>query len=137
MTAPAFTGMDVPAMAFRALKSVAGWSLVVAVLGLAANHVAAGTTATPAPPAPVRAGRGRRLGAFLNDVVLAFDLLHEPVVVAVAYLVLSWRLAAGVQYLLISGASLAVTVALCALVGRNRVTRCLFGLRPRGVPSPP
>ena len=69
--------------------------------------------------------------------MLAFYLLHEPVVVAVAYLVLSWRLAAGVQYLLISGASLAVTVALCALVASNRVTRYLFGLRPRGVPSKP
>jgi phenylalanyl-tRNA synthetase alpha chain len=54
--------------------------------------------------------------------VLAFYLLHEPVVVAVAYVVLSWRLAAGVQYLLISGVSLAVTVLLCGLVRRGRVT---------------
>jgi len=128
------SGMDPPAMAFRLLKTAAGWSWVVAVLGLADSRTAAAPTT---PAAPGRPGLGRRPGAAASDVVLAFYLLHEPVVVAVAYLVLSWRLAPGVQYLLISGASLAVTLALRALVGRNRVTRYLFGLRPHGVPSTP
>jgi hypothetical protein len=110
------SGMDPPAMAFRLLKSAAGWSWVVAILGLADSRTAAAPT-TPAAP-----GRRPRPGAAASDVVLAFYLLHEPVVVAVAYVVLSWRLAAGVQYLLISGVSLAVTVLLCGLVRRGRVT---------------
>jgi peptidoglycan/LPS O-acetylase OafA/YrhL len=128
------SGMDPPAMAFRLLKSAAGWSWVVAILGLADSRTAAAPTI---PAAPGRPGLGRRLGAAASDVVLAFYLLHEPVVVAVAYVALSWRLAAGVQYLLISGMSLVITVLLCGLVRRGRVTRFLFGLKPGEEPSRP
>jgi glucans biosynthesis protein C len=128
-------GMDLPAMAFRLLKSAAGWSWVVAILGLAASRAA--STRTPAAPGPARAGALRRLGAWLNDAVLAFYLLHETVVVVVAYVVLTWKLAAGVQYLLISGVSLAATLLLCQLVRGSPVTRFLFGLKPDRRPSGP
>ena len=49
--------------------------------------------------------------------------------VAIAYGVLSWQVAAGVQYLVISTASLAATLALYELGVRRPVTRLLFGLR--------
>jgi peptidoglycan/LPS O-acetylase OafA/YrhL len=127
------TAMDLPAMAFRLLKSAAGWAWVVAVLGLAAGRAA--RPGTPPGPAPVLTatapvGPVRRLGASANDAVLAFYVLHEPVVVAVACAVLSWRVAPGVQYLLIAGVSLAATWLLCELVRRHPVTRFLFGLKP-------
>jgi glucans biosynthesis protein C len=58
-------------------------------------------------------------------------VLHETVVVAVAYFVLAWRLAPGVQCLLISVASLLSTLLLYELgVRRSPVTRRLFGLKP-------
>jgi hypothetical protein len=81
---------------------------------------------TPRPSAPVR-----RLGVSVNDAVPAFYVLHEPVVVAVAGVVLGWRVAPGVQYLVISGVSLAATGLLCELgVRRHPVARYLFGLKP-------
>ena len=59
-------------------------------------------------------------------------------VVAVAGVVLGWRVAPGVQYLVISGVSLAATGLLCELgVRRHPVARFLFGLKPiRGTIDP-
>jgi glucan biosynthesis protein C len=123
--------MDLPAMGFRLLKSAAGWAWVVAILGLAGHRDA--RPGTPHPSAPVR-----RLGVSVNDAVPAFYVLHEPVVVAVAGVVLGWRVAPGVQYLVISGVSLAATGLLCELgVRRHPVARYLFGLKPiRGTIDP-
>ena len=123
--------MDLPAMGFRLLKSAAGWAWVVAILGLAGSRGA--RPGTPRPSAPVR-----RLGVSVNDAVPAFYVLHEPVVVAVAGVVLGWRVAPGVQYLVISGVSLAATGLLCELgVRRHPVARYLFGLKPiRGTIDP-
>jgi glucan biosynthesis protein C len=121
-----FTGMDPLAMAFRLVKSLDGLLWVVAVLGLAHDRLARPKRS----PGPARA-RSARLGAYLNDAVLPFYVLHETVVVVVAYFVLAWRLAPGVQYLLIGVASLLVTLLLYELgVRRSPVTRRLFGLKP-------
>ena len=117
-----FTGMEPLSVAFRVLKTLDGLLWVAAILGLAGRGLA--RTRTPAAPR-------RRLGAYLNEAVLPLYVLHETVVVAVAYGVLSWQLAAGVQYLVISLASLAVTLALYELgVRRHPVARVLFGLKP-------
>ncbi len=122
-----FTGMDPLAMGFRLVKSVDGLLWVAAILGLAGSRLARPRT----PPAPGRARTVRRLGGYLNEAVLPFYVLHETVVVAVAYGVLSWEVAPGVQYLVISLASLAATLALYELgVRRLPVTRALFGLKP-------
>ena len=73
----------------------------------------------------------RRLGAYLNDAVLPFYVLHDTVVVTIAYFVLAWELAPGVQFLLISTASLVVTLLLYDFgVRRSPVTRLLLGLKP-------
>ena len=48
----------------------------------------------------------------------------------VAFFVLTWRLGAGAQYLLIALSSLAATLLLYDIgVRRTRVTRFLFGLK--------
>jgi glucans biosynthesis protein C len=122
------TEMAPLASAFRALKSLDGLLWVVAILGLAGSRIGARSRTSP-PPA--RATAVRRLGAYLNDAVLPVYVLHETVVVAIAYLVLGWEVTAGAQYLLISTASLLVTLLLYELgVRRRPVTRWLFGLKP-------
>ena len=117
-----FTGMDPLAVAFRLLKTLDGLLWVAAILRLAGSRRARPrTSANPA----------HRLGPYLNEAVLPFYVLHETVVVAVAYAVLSWPVTPGVQYLVISLASLAGTLALYDLgVRRTPVTRALFGLKP-------
>jgi hypothetical protein len=117
-----FTGGQPLGVAFRAVKGVDGWLWVVAILGLARSRAArwAGAAARPG-----------RLGAYASQAVLPFYLLHEPVIVVVACLVLPWRIGAGGQYLLISLASLAATWLLYDLgVRRTRPSRFLFGMKP-------
>jgi surface polysaccharide O-acyltransferase-like enzyme len=130
-----FTDLDPLAMSFRLLKSVAGWLWVVAIVGAARAHVQRrqGEAAVTAPDQPDRASMLRRLGAYANDAVLPFYILHEPVIVTVAYVVLAWPVSGGTQFCLIALVSLAATLLLYDLVvRRNPVTRFLFGLKPMG-----
>jgi glucans biosynthesis protein C len=123
-----FTGMDPLSLAFRLLKGVDGWLWVVAILGFARAR-----TGRPRPtPAPTATpGRARRLAAYANDAVLPFYVLHETVIVVVAYAVLSWPIGGGLQYCVIAFVSLAATLVLYDLgVRRHPVTRFLFGLKP-------
>jgi hypothetical protein len=66
--------------------------------------------------------------------VLPFYVLHETVIVVVAYVVLTWPIGGGAQYCLIALVSLAATLLIYDLgIGRNPVARFLFGLKqPRG-----
>jgi len=134
-----FTGMDARSMAFRLLKSVDGWLWVVAIVGLARSQLQR-RRSSPAQPASQRAARPgllHHLGAYANEAVLPFYVLHETVIVVVAYLVLSWPVAAGVQYGVIALVSLAATLLLYDLgVRRSPLTRFLFGLKPLGGPAP-
>jgi glucan biosynthesis protein C len=132
-----FTGMDSRSMAFRLLKSVDGWLWVVAIVGLARARIG-DPRRSPAHPPPHRAGRvglPRRLGAYANNAVLPFYVLHETVIVVVAYLVLAWPIGGDAQFGVIALVSLAATLLLYDLgVRRTPVTRFLFGLKPLGGP---
>ena len=121
--------MDPLGMAFRLLKAVDGWLWVVAILGLARDRFARPRRLVP--PASTPTSAVRRLGAHLFDAVLPFYVLHETVVVVIASFVLTWEPAPGIEFLLISTASLVVTLLLCEFaVRRSPVTRMLFGLKP-------
>ena len=133
-----FTDLDPLAISFRLLKSIDGWLCVVAIIGAARAHLhrRQRVTATTAPDQTDRASMLRRLGAYANDAVLPFYILHETVIVAVAYVVLAWPISGGAQYLLIALLSLAAALLFYDLgVRRNPVTRFLFGLKPIGGPN--
>ena len=68
--------------------------------------------------------------------MLPFYVLHETVIVAVAYLVLAWPIG-GAQYGLIALVSLAATPLLLYDLGvrRSPLTRFLFGLKQPGGPA--
>jgi surface polysaccharide O-acyltransferase-like enzyme len=124
-----FAGTDSLSAVFRLLKGVDGWLWVVAILGLARSRLP--SPAQPAPSQSARPSAVRRLGAYANEAVLPFYVLHEPVIVVVAFFVLSWPVGAGAQFLLISLTSLAATLLLYDLgVRRSPITRLLFGLKP-------
>jgi glucans biosynthesis protein C len=142
-----FTDMDPRSMAFRLLKSVDGWVWVMAIVGLARSRIAS-RQRSPAQTASDQRGRPSvvaSLAAYANQAVLPFYVLHETVIVVVAYFVLAWPIGAAAQYCLIAFTSLAATVLVYDLgVRRTTVTRCLFGLKPirehipaRRVPSAP
>jgi len=117
-----------------ALQALAGWMWVVAIMGFggawAARHrPGAGSTGSAA----ALAGGGlRRAARYGNEAVLPFYVLHEPVIVAAAWLIVRWHAPSLAQYTALVVLSFAATLGLYeALVRRFRVTRVLFGLKPR------
>ncbi|GAA4572165.1 acyltransferase family protein [Planotetraspora kaengkrachanensis] len=128
-----FTDMTAPALGVRVLYGAAGWCCLVAILGLLDRR----RTARKARPDTVPGsgpGAGMRLYGYLAAAVLPLYILHQPIVVAVAYGVVQWDAPIAVKYLSIVGASLVLTViAYDLLVRRTRPTRFLFGMR--GLPA--
>jgi peptidoglycan/LPS O-acetylase OafA/YrhL len=62
--------------------------------------------------------------------VLPLYVLHQPIVVVVAYFVVGWPAPIPVEYAVLVTISLALTLAAYELlVRRTRVTRSLFGMR--------
>lgn len=110
------------ATAGRALYGAAGWCWVVAILGL---------TDRRRPGRERSAGGGkRRVRAYLEEAVLPVYVLHQPVVVGVAYAVVGWHAPIWAGYAAIVVVSFAVVFAVYELlVRRTRVTRFLFGMR--------
>ncbi|MFB8774360.1 hypothetical protein [Streptomyces broussonetiae] len=79
------------------------------------------------------AGR-RRVPGYLGQAALPLYVLHQPVVVALAYAVVGWSAPMAVKYAAIVAGSFAVILALYeTAVRRTRVTRFLFGMRPAPV----
>ncbi|MEO3811643.1 acyltransferase [Sphaerisporangium sp. B11E5] len=117
-----FTDPDPLATAARALYGATGWFLVVAVIGLLDRR-------RRAPREDVPDGAGRKVYAYLAVAALPLYVLHQPIVVAVAYGVVRWSAPIAVKYAVIVTVSLALTVAAYELlVRRTRATRALFGV---------
>jgi hypothetical protein len=104
------------------LFSVSGWCALVALLGLLDR------------PRPDSAGQARESSstrAYLAEAALPFYVLHQPIVVAVAYLVVPWRAPIIAEYAVVVAVSFILTFgAYDILVRRTRITRFLFGMRP-------
>ncbi|CAM5643061.1 Acyltransferase 3 domain-containing protein OS=Streptomyces fumanus OX=67302 GN=GCM10018772_17440 PE=4 SV=1 [Streptomyces fumanus] len=67
---------------------------------------------------------------YLAAAVLPLYVLHQPVVVAVAYFVVGWSAPIPVKYAALVAIAFALTLAGYELVvRRTRVTRFLFGMR--------
>ncbi|TLS39589.1 acyltransferase [Streptomyces montanus] len=123
-----FTEMTALSIAIRALFGAAGWCLVVAILGHVDRRRA--TRATTQPPERQPSVSRRRAHAYLAAAALPIYVLHQPVVVAVAYFVVGWSAPIPVEYAVIVTVSLALTLAAYEfLVRHTRVTRVLFGMR--------
>ncbi|KAB8190915.1 acyltransferase family protein [Nonomuraea phyllanthi] len=143
----AFTELTPLAMTGRLLYGAAGWCWLTSILGVLdrprrARRGPAGPPADlpgapPEPPGPRReprrpAGEPSRWRAYLGEAVLPLYVLHQPIVVAVAFLVVRWDAPIAVKYVAIVAISLAVIATTYHfLVRRTRVTRFLLGMRPR------
>jgi glucan biosynthesis protein C len=117
-----------------AAQGLAGWMWTAAILGLAATVAARLTTARPAGSpggSPASTPRWRRVAHYGNEAVLPFYLLHEPVIVAVAWSIVRWPGPLLIKYLAVVAASFILTLALYeGLVRRFQLTRFLFGMKP-------
>jgi peptidoglycan/LPS O-acetylase OafA/YrhL len=96
------------------IRGILEWTALVAILGYAHAYLD-----RPSP-----------LLRWASDRVYPFYVWHQTVIVVLAYWVLRWPIPAGGQYAILVLGGLALSVLLCALVARTRLTRLLFGMRP-------
>ncbi|MFC0530557.1 acyltransferase family protein [Phytohabitans kaempferiae] len=121
-----FTDTTIPAGLARLSFGAAGWCWLVAILGLSDRRRPARPRATTKEPPRGR----RRVYAYLAEAVLPLYVLHQPIVVAVAYIVVRWHMPAPVKYVVIVAVSFVIMFTIYdLLVRRTRPTRFLFGIR--------
>jgi hypothetical protein len=122
---------------WSALQGLAGWAWLAAIAGFAAASTARHRpVGTPAPrPAPAREPRWQRAAGYANQAVLPFYLLHEPVIVAFAWIIVRWHAPIGVKYPALVAVSFAAALAIYGLaIRRYRITRFLFGMKRASTP---
>jgi len=115
-------------LAGRAAFGAAGWCAVVAVIGGLARLRPSSGGAGPSSGGAGRDGsRDGRVVRYVAPAVLPWYVLHQPVVVVVAYFVVGSSLHPVLQYLLICVVSAVVTLlAYDLLIRRTALTRALF-----------
>jgi glucans biosynthesis protein C len=107
---------SLPDVAFALLEQANTWIWVLALLGAG------------------KALLSRRIRglAYASEASFPFYVLHQTVIVAVAYLLVGWNLPVWGKFLALCLAALAVTLLLYEVVVRRTApTRFLFGMRPR------
>jgi peptidoglycan/LPS O-acetylase OafA/YrhL len=120
-----------------ALQGLAGWAWLAAIAGFAAAVTARRRhTGTLVPrPAPARRPRWQHAAGYANQAVLPFYLLHEPVIVAFAWIIVRWHAPILVKYPVLVAVSFTATLLIYELaVRRYRITRLLFGMKPQTPP---
>jgi peptidoglycan/LPS O-acetylase OafA/YrhL len=106
-------GLDVPHLLAGMLFGLEGWAWTLVIL-----NVGLRATALQRPVA-----------ARLNEAVLPIYVVHQPVILAVAFFVVQWPIGILPKWLVVFGASAAITLALVELGLRSRITRVLLGAR--------
>jgi len=115
----------------RLLFGVTGWLWLVAILGLLARP-----RADRNPTGSTR--RSGALAGWAGEAVLPVYVLHQPVLVAIAYFVVRWNLHPLAKYLLITtGTLLIVATIYLMLIRPIQPARLAFGLRPTPAPTAP
>jgi len=106
-------------VAFSVLWTVMVWSWLLAVLTLGMRWM----------------DFGNRVIAYLAESILPFYVIHHPVVVFVASVVIPLPLGVWPKFALVAGSALTVTLLIYELLVRRwALARFVFGLRPRIAP---
>lgn len=64
----------------------------------------------------------------------AWYIVHQPVIVAIAYVVVGWKVGLTVKFVVLLATSLMGTLVVAELLRRTKVTRWAFGLRQASLP---
>ena len=103
-------------------RCIISWLLIVALLGYGKKYLNS---------PPKRRSSFLFLGYF-GEGSYPFYILHQTVIVIIAFFIVQWAAGVAVKYLIIVAASFLVTIILYdLLVRRTNVTRFLFGMRPK------
>jgi peptidoglycan/LPS O-acetylase OafA/YrhL len=89
------------------------WTFLILVLGLAQKYLRASS----------------RFLTYASRASATVYLLHQTIIILVAFYVVQWRIAILPKFLVILAVSLAITMALYEIIRRWSVTRFMFGLK--------
>jgi hypothetical protein len=119
---------DAVSLGMRSVRGVSGWLWIVAIMGFASGPGKQGRA-----PREVKQEHTvlDRVSTYTSEAVLPFYVLHQTVIVLLAFYVVEWPISATLKYLIICLISLVVILAIYDVaVRRTRPTRLLFGMKP-------
>lgn len=96
------------------VSAVVGWTTMLSVIGFAAVYL----------------NRPNPLLAKLNEAVYPFYILHQTVIVVMAYYIIQWDIQLLFKLLLLAAASFSGIILLYGFVYRFNALRLLFGMKP-------
>jgi surface polysaccharide O-acyltransferase-like enzyme len=71
-----------------------------------------------------------KLLQYMNEAILPFYVLHEPVIIIIAFFMLAWDIPTGIKFVFVTASSLLVTLAIYELlIRRIKPIRWLFGMK--------
>jgi hypothetical protein len=118
---------DRMSLGLRLAKGMSGWLMVAAILGSFGRPQRKRSTEPSRRDQP---SLMNRLSAYTADAVLPVYILHQTVIVLLAFYVVAWPIPGFVKYLVISLASLIIIFAVYDIaVRRTTPTRFLFGMK--------
>jgi hypothetical protein len=99
---------------YQLLLSIALWSMTISALYVGLRFL----------------NFSNKVLQYANQAILPFYILHEPVILIIAFFVLAWDISTGIKYVFVSTAALLVTLALYELlIRRIKPIRWLFGMK--------
>jgi hypothetical protein len=127
---------------FRLLKGTTAWFWIVVIMGLAGRKSQPGPRQKQHAPESSRDSHPQslhrkpsfmdRVAQYANEAQLPFYVLHMTPIVVIGFYVVHWQTSPLVKYIVITLSSLVVTLVLYDIgVRRTRLTRFLFGMRPK------
>jgi glucans biosynthesis protein C len=103
----------------RAVQGLNCWCWVLVCIGFGRRYL----------------NRNSPLLQLANEAVYPFYILHQTVLIALAYYVLQWPATPAAKFVLIALGTFGGTLLLYSLIWRFAVLRVLFGLKPRRGPA--
>ena len=100
---------------YWALDTIIAWSWVMAILGYGKRYL----------------NTKSKILNYANEGIYPFYILHQTVLVILAYYVIQWETPVLVKYFVLSTATLIICILIYdLLIKRNNITRVLFGMKP-------
>ncbi|MHA1256954.1 MAG: acyltransferase family protein, partial [Promethearchaeota archaeon] len=95
------------------LRNICGWCWVIAVIYLGRKFLKF----------------NHKSLKFLNDIMLPFYILHQTIIIIVAFYVIGLDLSVPLKYLIICSVSFVIIMGLILVIRKVNVLRFLFGMR--------
>jgi peptidoglycan/LPS O-acetylase OafA/YrhL len=109
---------DLGYVSYWIIETIVAWTWVMAILGYGRQYLNFRT----------------KFLNYANEGIYPFYILHQTVLIVLAYYVIQWSIPIAVKFIVLSTATLTICVLIYDLIiKRNNVTRFLFGMKPIGM----